>query len=138
MLEALVVAVSMKAAEKFSEKAAEALISALLDGQKEQIVLLEKIDRNVEQLIQGPFNAGIVRLREALVPYRSPQDRVELITKARDSFYDAFGQEHTPLRRSLISLHIGICWLALGSLYDARSWIAVGSLVHMILAAQLL
>jgi hypothetical protein len=123
MLEALVVAVSATVAEKFAEKAAEELVSALLKGQKEQTILLERIDRNVQQLIEGPFYAGEIRLREALAPHRTPQQRDDLITKARDTFYDAYGQERTPLRLSLISLNIGICWLALGSEYDARSWI---------------
>ena len=63
-------------------------------------------------------------MEAAKKPQRTREERLELIKAARSRFTDALGVERDKARISLVSLHLGLCWLLLGNVVDAREWTA--------------
>jgi len=104
------------------DEAATLLLETLLGTEGEQLTLLRELHRDVRQLQEGPYHAGRSHLQAALKPHRTREEQEELLKAARDSFTDALGTEQDKARTSLISLHLGLCWLLLGAEKDAREW----------------
>jgi hypothetical protein len=120
--EDLVLAVSRPAGGRMEDPAVASLLETLLGTQEAQLTLLRQLHRDVRQLQEGPFHAGRIHLEAALKPHRTREERLELLKAARGSFTDALGMERDKARTSLISLHLGFCWLLLGAEKDAREW----------------
>ena len=79
-----------------------AVLDALLRTNAEQVTLLKRIDRNVEALLKGPFNTGLILLDEARKPSRSPTDRRRDLEMARDAFIAALGNESSDVARAVV------------------------------------
>ncbi|MFP2908890.1 hypothetical protein ACLESD_28340 [Pyxidicoccus sp. 3LFB2] len=118
----LVMAVPKPSGGRLKDEATTLLLETLLGTQEEQFTLLRELHRDVRQLQEGPFHAGRIHLEAALKPHRTRDEQVELLKAARGSFTDALGMERDKARTSLISLHLGLCWMLLGAEKDAREW----------------
>lgn len=102
------------------------ILGQLLTVQQQQTKLLKSIQRDVKALVNGPYYEGMTHLEDALREHRTREERLSLITKARDSFVKALGnqqQNPDPIYRAIIEREIGICWLLSGSLIDAKVYL---------------
>jgi len=110
-----------KVHDKVLDEAAARIVGAVVQSQAEQLALLRGIDRNVEAILQGDFRAGLIFIESAARPQRSPEERIDLLGKARDRFFDALGKEgDNPPRAALIWLQLGITYVALDAWLDAE------------------
>jgi hypothetical protein len=90
-----------------------ALLDAVLRSNAEQISLLKRIDQNVDDLLRGPFNAGLAWLDEARRPHRSSDERRQDLENARRSFIDAIGNEQRdPARNAVIKSYLAFTAVA--------------------------
>jgi hypothetical protein len=99
------------------------ILGQLLTVQQQQTKLLKSIQRDVKAVVEGPYYAGMTHLEDALREHRTLEQRLSFITKARNRFVDALGnqqQNPDPIYRAIIEREIGICWLLSGSLIDAK------------------
>jgi hypothetical protein len=117
-----VVSLFMSNSPQNAAVAGVALLGALVDATDEQARILESIDRNVQLLRGGPFNAGTLMLQEAHRLAGGPQRRQSLLESARDRFYDAHGLTNSSYERGLVEVNLGAVWLLLGSREDAQRW----------------
>jgi hypothetical protein len=90
-------------------------LGAILDDQDRQLEQLKGIQADTQALLRGPYQTGMIWLREAAVQNISEQDQQDFIEKARDKFMDALGQEHEPFRKALIEYQLGNSWTLLGN-----------------------
>ena len=81
--------------------------------------LLESIGAKVDDLVTAPYHEGCDHLSTAMLPWRTPEQRISLLERARDNFVKAASQQRDPLLRSFAYLGSAITWLAQGSPRDA-------------------
>lgn len=99
------------------------MVKALYDIEDEQSRVLHSIDANVKLLKEGAFRAGRLLLSEAhRVGGRDDESR-RLLETAKDRFYDAQPLAASVQERTLVEMHLGLVWLALGRADDARYWL---------------
>ncbi len=100
------------------------LLRTILGLHSAEVQLLRSIDRNTRALMKGPFKTGLEYLDEAQDDNRSVEQRVDSLQLAKPMFMNAYGNlKDDNLWASLCELHIGLCWLMFGSIYDAKKWI---------------
>jgi hypothetical protein len=80
----------------FSGPIVEAVLKEVLDLQDEQIARLKTIEDGVQRLLDGPWKAGRIRLKEASLPGRTPDSRRALLNGAADDFRDAIPLQPDP------------------------------------------
>lgn len=112
---------------KFQDEGSVALLEALLGTEGEQLVLLGHLHREPHLLREGAFHQGRIHLETATQPECTREAQLELLKSASHCFTEALGAERDTARVSLISLHLGVCRLLLGSPKDAREWAAMAN-----------
>lgn len=99
------------------------MVKALYDIEDEQSRVLHSIDANVKLLKEGPYRAGRLLLSEAYRLGDRDGESRRLLETAKDRFYDAQPLASSVQERTLVELHLGLVWLALGRDDDARYWL---------------
>ena len=98
------------------------ILRLVLGLHNEQLSLLKKIDKNVEDLLQGPLNTGIAWLVEA----SNSANKSEVITnieKAQSSFMSAYGNySNNPINRYISEYYVATCYNLLNKKTDACRW----------------
>ncbi|MEV5889515.1 hypothetical protein [Nonomuraea fuscirosea] len=118
MAEAVMLFLLGKLAEAAGSRMAEMIARDMLGLQAAEVQLLTAINENVDSLMAGPLNSGLMKLEAALATHRPPKERKRLLKEARNSFMDALGQETRPLNRSLAHFNLAIVWYLLDSPRD--------------------
>lgn len=107
------------------------LMKHLIDVQDKQIRLIENISRDINALKKGPFYSGKILLLDASKPYRTIEERKEIIKEAKSKFIESLGileatedksYQHF-LEIGFVKLYVGFTWLLLEKKYDALDWI---------------
>lgn len=119
----LVVAVTRPAGVRLEDPAVASLVETLLGTLEEQLLLLQRLQRDAHPLREGPFHSGRAHLEAALETRRAREERLALLHAARASFTDALSLEQDKVRASLVTLHLGCCELLLGAEKQAREWL---------------
>ena len=102
------------------------LLRSLLDMQDEQLKLLRILDRNVKDILEGPFYAACVTLKDANEPWRTEEARLAFLTEARQLLVLAVGQfKSDHFKMSLAAANLAAVWLLIGSSPDARKWLNI-------------
>jgi hypothetical protein len=121
MLDLIAAAVGALVLGQGQDQAITGLLKSIIAARDDQVALLQRIDQNVQDLLRGPFNAGVTFLEEASRRTSSPDDRARDLHAARERFVDALGQEiRDPARRSVIEIHLALTLLALNRWEDAE------------------
>jgi len=100
------------------------ILGQLLAVQEQQTKLLKSIQRDVKALLAAPYYAGKRHLQDALMEHRTLEERLSLITLAREKFIDALGNQEPnpdPFWGAIIEREIGVCWLLCGNKLDAKA-----------------
>lgn len=108
--------------EKLANYSLDTVLEPFLRIQAEELKLLKLLRQDTRSLIEGPYNSAFIHLRDAGKPHRTPQEQTELLTKAKDKFVDALGQERDSFRRIMIMSHLGNTWALLKKKEDAKDW----------------
>ncbi|MBZ4399491.1 MULTISPECIES: hypothetical protein [unclassified Myxococcus] len=123
----LILATPRQVNGRHQEEGPVALQEALLGTEGEQLVLLGHLHREPHLLREGAFHAGRAHLEASTRPSCTRDERLEQIRAAGHRFTEALGAERDTARVSLISLHLGLCRLLLGSPKDAREWLGMAN-----------
>lgn len=86
-------------------------------------MLLNRIDANVQALVEAPFKVGIIYLKDAIKAHRSLEEKWVFIDKAKEKFIEALVLEQDNLSKIQIKMYIGLCWLLLNQAEDSRDWL---------------
>jgi hypothetical protein len=101
-----------------------ALLAAIIDAKSAERLLLEKLDRDIRLLREGPFYSGLQELEAAEREEDNPLEQGRLIESARRFFVEARGIAGYPpadlVWASLCELHIGLCWRAMNRFEQAQ------------------
>jgi hypothetical protein len=104
-------------------KAGIALLKAFIAIENEEGALLRSLEGDIQALRNGPYNAGMIWLEQAL-KRDTLDEHIECIKYAIEKFIDACGIEtNNPMRRALIEYRIGICWSLIGKTSYAADWL---------------
>lgn len=102
------------------------LLHSLLDVQNEQLTLLRRLDRNVQDLLEGPYYTASITLRDATDPWRTSEERLEFLKHARSLLNQAVGQfKSDHFMKSLAAASLATVWVLTGSSPDARRWLGI-------------
>jgi hypothetical protein len=109
----------------------ESLLRDLLQLQDEQAQTLSRIERNVERLIEGPWRTAHLRVRESLLPGRSPEQVADYLNRASDELRQALGLQPDGFAGAYIAFDLAVLLAVLGddeaSRFYARESIRVAS-----------
>lgn len=118
-MDLLIVFLAEKVRDKIADEAISLLVGQIIKSNDEQLQLLKSIDSKIDNLLQGPFNAGMIYLRDAS-RITEPLQQKDYISKAQDKFKDALGNEiNYPARKSWIEYHVALCSLILDKRQEA-------------------
>jgi hypothetical protein len=97
-------------------------IDALLAVNAEQVQILRRTEGKVDDLLHGPFQAGIDWLDDARKPHRSAADRAIYVERAKERFVDAQAQlrGHT---KALSQVHVAVTYALSGHPSDWEAWL---------------
>lgn len=100
-----------------------AVLDVLLRSNAEQLAVLKRIDQRVDDLVRGPFNTGLVWLKEASKPRRAAR-RGDDLAKAREAFIEALGNEtRDPARNAVIRAYLAVIAHADGDYVGAEDYL---------------
>lgn len=109
-------------ASKITSKVIEAVIGEISEAETQQLILFDRIERNLRFLIEAPFRSSLVYLSDAVKPHRELTEKLALIDKAKDKFIEALVLEQDLLGKVQIKIYVGVCWVLLGKNKDACDW----------------
>ncbi|GAA4586007.1 hypothetical protein GCM10023194_30690 [Planotetraspora phitsanulokensis] len=100
------------------------ILEALLGTGGAQVAMLASIDRKVTLILEGPFRAAQIHLKEAGRITSSDPDYNRHLQQARDKFIDAHGLAASIQDRAVVEMHLGVVYLLLGRRSDASHWLS--------------
>lgn len=109
-------------------------LKALVELQREEIKLLNELQRGMDRLLAAPLVEAGRLLEDANQPYRSDEDRRRLLDGARGALTRALSQDVDPLRLSAAALLLAGVWVALGYPEDAPAQVRAAH-AHAVQAA---
>ena len=92
----------------------ESLLRDLLQLQDEQAQTLSRIERNIERLIEGPWRTAHLRVRESLLPGRSPEQVANYLNRAADELRQALGLQSDGFAGAYIAFDLAVLLAVLG------------------------
>lgn len=117
-------AVGKMLAGQLSAQAGQELIRRISEYLPLELDIMARVATDVRSLKEGDYYAGVEWMATAAKAHRTPEESLEFVAKARDSFYSAYGKERSdPYRRTLVEYQIGLCWSLLGQHADAKNFL---------------
>jgi hypothetical protein len=98
----------------------ESLLRDLLQLQDEQAQTLSRIERKVQRLIEGPWRTAHLRVREALLPGRSPEQVADCLNRASDDLRQALGLQPDGFAGAYIAFDLAVLFAVLGDKVTSR------------------
>jgi hypothetical protein len=96
------------------EAATRAILHDLIGLQDEQAAAVSRIDKNVERLIEGPWNTARLYVQEALLPSRDATQTANALTVATEKLREAVPlQEQRTIGYAFVSIDLAILLLVL-------------------------
>jgi hypothetical protein len=92
----------------------ESLLRDLLQLQDEQAKTLSRIERNIERLIQGPWQTAHIRVRESLLPGRTPEQVADYLNRAADELRQALGLQPDGFGGAYVAFDLAVLLAVLG------------------------
>lgn len=108
--------------KKITDKVLASLLNKVLDIHSQELEALLRIEEKLDDLLAGPFNAGLAWLESARLPHRTAAERLEYTEQALKKFIEAQAQLKG-FDRAVSQLYVGVAHGLLGHGQDFEIWI---------------